>query len=215
MSHARRLDKASTYFFSTALVLSKLQYIPNAMATFVLKLSSLSLYLIGYALWFSASLLRGDHKRHNPNWYGFAQHKIQASFASITGFIATGLSIAAAFVPVLFPPAAWLYVVSNIIWTIAEYHKLNNPPKDTEHFSYSRQRAYLSYTITITTMSVVTAVAATLILVFPPIAIPATIISVIISIGLGILAFEYWMDSTHGDHKETLVSGSYYEMTES
>lgn len=214
MSVAKKLDKASGLFFFAGFLLSKLQYIPFPQASAILRFISLGIYLMAYGCWHAASLLHPDQKVRKNKWYSFAQIKEQFLFSSLVGFIATVMSIAAVFIPVLFPPAAWLFLVGNAIWTIGEYNKFKNPPQNDANFSYTRQKSYLYYSVTSTSISLITAVSATLIFVFPPIAIPITIFSLILCVGLGVFAFEFWLDSSFGDHKPTPVPGSYNQISD-
>ncbi|CAM2895375.1 Uncharacterised protein [Legionella steigerwaltii] len=212
MTVAQKLDKASGIFFFAGFLLSKLQYIPHPLASAIFRFVSLGIYLFAYLSWLTACLLHPDHKELYRKWYGFAQIKEQFFLASLIGFGATILSVAAVFIPALFPPAAWLFLIGNILWAIGEHHKLKNPPQDDPSFSYPKQQAYLFYARTSCVISLVTAIAATFIFVFPPAAIPITIFSLVICAGLGALAFEFWLNSTFGDHKPTLVPGSYAQM---
>ncbi|WP_454780877.1 hypothetical protein [Legionella sp. WA2022007384] len=212
MTIAQKLDRASGIFFFAGFLLSKLQYIPFPLAAAIFRFLSLGIYSLAYLCWFTACHLHPDHPEHYRKWYGFAQIKEQFLYSSIIGFTATIISVAAIFVPALFPPAAWLFLLGNILWSIGEYHKLKNPPPD-ENFSSTRQSAYLSYAKTSTVISLVAATAATFIFLFPPAAIPITIFSLLICVGLGALAFEFWLNCNFGQH-EPDHANSYYEMTE-
>ncbi|QMT60430.1 hypothetical protein [Legionella sp. PC997] len=214
MTVAQKLDKASGIFFFAGFLLSKLQYIPFPLAASIFRFLSLGVYGLAYLSWFTACHLHPDHPEHYRKWYGFAQIKEQFIFSSAIGFTATVISVAAIFVPALFPPAAWLFLLGNIIWAIGEYHKLKNPPPADENFSSTRQKAYVSYAVTSTAISLVAALAATFILLFPPLAIPITIFSLLICVGLGALAFEFWLNANLGQHEPDLRPDSYFEMTE-
>lgn len=133
-------------------------------------------------------------------------------YSSFIGLGATILSVAAVFIPALFPPAAWLFFLGNLVWTVGEYHKLRNPLD--KNASYSKQSAYCGYATTSSAISFVTAISATLIFIFPPMAIPITIFSLIVCVGLGALAFEFWLNSSFGDHKPATGPGpgSYVQM---
>ncbi len=212
MANAKYFDKASGIFFFSGFMLSKLQYLPFPVVSAIFRFISLSSYLLAYGSWFIANLLHPGHQEREDKWYGFAKIKEQFLFSSLIGFIATVLSVVAITVPVLFPPAAWLFMFGNLIWTIGEYHKLNNPPIDDADFSRTRQQSYFAYAATTTTISLITAAAATLMLIFPPAAIPITIFSLLICVGLGVLAFEHWLDSSFGAHKPSPAPSSHKKM---
>lgn len=212
MSTTEQLNIATGFLFFAGFMLSKLQYVPFPLVSAICRFLSLGLYLTGYGLWFISNLLLTGHKQSDDKWYGFAKIKEQLLYSSLIGFVATVFSVAAVFVPVLFPPAAWLFFIGNVIWAISEYHKLKNPPED-ENFSYTKQNAYQSYAMTNAAISLVSAVAATLIFVFPLIAIPITISSLLLCIGLGVLASEYWLSAYFGDHKPLKDSDSHRKMS--
>lgn len=214
MTVAQKLDKASGIFFFSGFLLSKLQYIPFPLVSAIFRFVSLGVYLLAYLSWLTACLLHPDHEEHYRKWYGFAQIKEQFLLSSLVGLIATVISVAAVFIPALFPPAAWLFLLGNIIWTIGEYHKLKNPPAQDDNFSYSKQKTYLSYAATTCAITLVTAIAATLMFFFPPLAIPITIFSLVVCVGLGALAFEFWLNSAFGDHKPTPTPESYAQMSD-
>lgn len=209
MVNAQKLDKMSGFFFFSAFMLSKLQYLPFALVAGTFRFLSLGFYLTGYGLWFASNYLRPGHQQHHNEWYGFAKMKEQFILSSAIGFIATALSVAAVFFPVLFPPAAWLFVLGNVVWAIGEYHKLKNPPKDDDNFSTPRQKAYLAYTVTTTGISLIAAVSATLMILFPPAIVPITIFSLLLCTGLGFLSFEFWLNSSFGAHKPDSIPGSH------
>lgn len=214
MTVAQKLEKTSGIFFFLGFLLSKLQYLPFPLVSAIFRFLSLGIYSLAYGSWSIACLLHPDHKEHHHKWYGFAQIKEQFLFSSFIGLIATGLSIAAVFVPVLFPPAAWLFLIGNVLWTIGEYHKLKNPPQNNEDVSYTQQKNYFYYAITSCAISLVSAVAATLIVAFPPLMIPITIFSILLYIGLGALAFEYWLHSKSAENTQS-IKGSYNQMNDS
>jgi glucan phosphoethanolaminetransferase (alkaline phosphatase superfamily) len=214
MAIAKKLEKASGLLFFAGFFLSKFQYVPFMELSAIFRFVSLGMYLLAYGLWFTANLLHPDHKVHQNKWYGFAQIKEQFLFSSFIGLVATLLSVAAIALPVLLPPAAILFLIGNVLWTIGEYHKLKNPLHNDPQFSHTRQRDYLSYAMTTTTISLISAIAAILIFAFPPITIPVTIFSVLLCVGLGVFAFEFYLKSNFGEHKTTPVTNSYNQMTE-
>ena len=183
------------------------------LATPFLNLTSLLLYLAGYTLWYVSSHLYPDHQPEYTEWYGFAQFKEQNTYAASLGILAALVSMAAIALPVLALPAAWLFFSGNAIWTIGEYHKLKNPLKD-EHYSETYQRSYLSYALAMTTIGLIGALAATLIFIFPTISIPALALSGVLSLGLGLVALDFFLDFKFGDHKKTPgIKTSYDKMT--
>ena len=214
MNAEQKLEKSSGFFFFAGFMLSKLQYLPFPIVSAVFRFLSLGLYFGGYSSWFAASLMQPGQKQPKDKWYAFAKLKEQFLFSSLVGFIATALSVAAVFVPVLFPPAAWLFFLGNVIWAIGELHKLKHPPAHKEDFSHTRQKAYLSYAITTTAISLVTALAATLMVVFPPATLTITIFSLLICVGLGALALECWLNSNFGKHEPLKKADSYTNITD-
>lgn len=216
MTQAKKISKASSYFFLLGFIASKIQYLPLAFISSIINLVALGFYFAAYGLWFISSHFQPSQKEKNNEWYGFAQFKEQYLYAATIGLIASTISMMAFFFPVLLPPAAWLFFCSNMVWSIGEYHKLNNPPETDENYSHSYQKSSLSYSITMTAITLTTAISATLIFLFPPITISVIIASTITCMGLGILAAEYWLDYTFGDHKKTsVINHSYNHMQES
>lgn len=212
MAKSKYLEKASGAFFFSGFMLSKFQYLPFPIVAAAFRFVSLGIYLLGYSMWFLASLMQPEHKRKDTKWYGFAKFKEQFLFSSLIGFIATVVSVVAISMPILFPLAAWLYVLGNAMWAIGEYHKLKNPPAHDENFSYERQKSYFKYTATTTLISLVAAISSCLIIAFPLATIPITFFSLGICIGLGAFAFENWLDSAFGNHKPEHKIGSYNKL---
>lgn len=210
MNIINNLDKASGAFFFSGFLLSKLQYIPILSVLF--RLISLNFYAIAYSLWLSANLLRPDEEKIKDKWYGFAQIKDQFFISSILGLIATTLSITSVFIPPLFPPAAWIFLFGNTLWTIGELHKLNNPSPNDPNFSYTRQNDYYKYAVTTTVISAITAISATVIFIFPPITMIVTISSLLVCVGIGVFSCEFWLSSNFGKHKPTPIPESYNQM---
>lgn len=171
--------------------------------------------MLGYGVWFIGSHFHPEHTYNEEEWYGFAQFKEQHLFAATLGLIATVLSIAGIFVPVLLIPAAWMFLGSSCMWATSEYHKLNNPHPQEEDYSHTYQKAYFKYALTLAGMSLVTAVCTTLIFLFPPLTIPILIGSGIVIAGLSVVAAEMWLNYTFGNHKPTPVpSTSHQQMIE-
>jgi hypothetical protein len=213
MSKAKYLENASGACFFSGFMLSKLQYLPFPIIAAILRFVSLGIYLIGYIMWFIACLLQPEYKRKGAKWYGFAMLKDQLLFSSLIGFIATIISLIAIPIPFLFPAAAWLYTLGNALWAIGEYHKLHNPPEEDKQFSYKKQNAYFKYSVTMTLISLVTAIASSLIIALPLATIPITVFSACICVGLGAFAFENWLEATFGEHKTGSNSKNHIKTT--
>ncbi|WP_173237143.1 hypothetical protein [Legionella antarctica] len=210
------MGKVSSFFFFSGFVFGKIQNLPIPVVSPALNAVSLTFYMMGYAVWFLASHFYPNHIPKEEEWYGFAQFKEQYLFAATLGLLATGLSIAGFFMPVLLIPAGWTFLASNFMWTSGEYNKLNSPSPHDKNFSYTHQKAYVSYAVTMTAMGFVAALATTAVFLFPPAAIPVLILSSIIVIGLSAFAIENWLDYTFGDHKPTpVVQSSHCQMKNS
>lgn len=213
MTLALKLDKASGIFFFSGFLISKLQYIPFPLLSCIFRFISLSFFFFAYGFWCIANILRPDQREHQDKWYGFAQIKEQFLFSSFIGLVATIVSVAAVFIPMLLPVAAWLFVLGNIIWAIGEYHKFKTPPEHDTNFSLKQQKSFVSYAISSTVITLITAIAATLMFVFPLFAIPITLLSLLTCVGVGALSFEFWLKSRFGGHQQTPNAGSYQQMT--
>lgn len=197
---SQKLHKTSGILFFLAFMLSTLQYIPNFYIAGIFRMIPLLAYLVAYGVWFASNLLLKGHEKKPHAWYGFAQIQKQYLFSSIAGMAATILSIVGLFVPICFPIATAVFFLANALLAIGEYHKLNNPPNEKD-FSYTKQKSLVYLTGITALISLVTCVSATLIFIFPTIAIPLTIFSLLISIGLGLWALEYRLDSIFGKHQ--------------
>lgn len=195
------LDKTSSYLFFLGLAFSKIRYLPTSVATPFFNIGSIVSYMIGYIFWLIASYLYPEQKKHSPKWYSFASFKDQNIYAATLGIIATLLGIGAFFVPVVSIPAVWLFLISNMIWTVSQYYKLKSPTlHEEESYSPSRQKEYLHYAIALTASGLVAALSTTLIFFIPPLGIPLLIGSTIVNIGLGIMAFKFWLNYNLGTH---------------
>lgn len=212
VSISSKLGKVSSFFFFTGLVFGKAQYLPIPIVSTILNVLSLLSYLMAYSFWFISSHFYPNHTQHKNEWYGFAQFKEQYLAASVLGLLATSFSLAALLVPVLLIPAAWIFLASNLMWTFAEYHKFYNPPTYDENYSHSYQDAYLSHAITITSMSVIATISATLVFLFPPITLHVFVVSSILLLGLTLLAAETWLNFNFGGHKPNPPETSYTQM---
>ncbi|KGP64434.1 hypothetical protein EP47_11755 [Legionella norrlandica] len=211
MSDNTKLSKASTYFFFSGFFISKIRYLPFIILSPLLNLVSLFLYLIGYSLWFIASHFYPSQGKIEKEWYGFAQFKEQHLYAAALGLAATVISIIAIFSPILLLPAGWIFAGGNILWTISEYHKLNNPPVDEKDYVHERQSKYVSYALTISLISIVTSASTTLTFLFPVITLPILVATSFLCIGLGAWAVEYWLESNFGDSQACIVMDESYK----
>ncbi|AHE67324.1 hypothetical protein [Legionella oakridgensis] len=211
---AALLDKISGSFFLAGFIISKLKSIPILLLASILNLVSLAAYLIGYTAWFLATLFYPNHPRKREAWYGFAEFKDQYQAAAVIGTVATILCFLCPLYPSLILPAVWLFAVSNLIWTIGEYHKYKKPPTHDEHYSSLRQETYLRYVLLTTAVSAITALAATLGFLFPP-ASMAVLLASIIGNGLTVIALYYWKKSTFDEFKpDGVMPHSYATLAE-
>lgn len=210
MTIADKLNKTSSILFLTGNLLSKFQYIPYPLASGICRFLSLGIFLLAYGLTMTASTLEPDEIEYQDQWYDFAQIKEQFIFSSSIGLVATIVSIVALFVPAMLPLAAWLFLLGNTIWAVGEYHKLNNPPAHSTNFSYQTQNTNVAYALTSTASSLVSAIATTLILLFPAIALPITVLSVLLGLSLAVCTFNIWLNA-QCRQPETLTS-SYLHM---
>lgn len=199
MRYAARLEKISNAFFLSGFFISKAQHIPIPIVSSIINLISLVMYFLGYLLWYLGSFIFPNRQRSEDQWYGFAQFREQYKLAAIIGLIATALSIVAIMIPIFILPASWLFLISNAIWTVSEYHKLKNPALYEPNVSVSQQDAYVSYAITMSVISLLTALSTSLILLFPALALPIFFGATLIGVGMGVLAFEFWLKHLEQD----------------
>lgn len=210
-----KLGKVSSYFFFSGFVLSKAQYLALPGVASILMLAAVSSNLTGYLLWLIATFFYPEHKKLNNKWFAFNDFSEQHQKAAILGAVATAIGLAAVFFPVLFIPATWLIFASNILWSTSEYHKLKNPPPSDEPFSESFQSNYVTYAVTMSSIALVTALGTTLAIVFSPVAIYIFLAMTILSLGLGIVAADYWITCNFGIHEPTVHKNSYNHLTTS
>jgi hypothetical protein len=211
MSTTISLNKITTFFFGAGFVFLKIQQLPIPAFSLIVKIIAFVLYLIAYSLWLIRTLIDPDEKTAQDQWYNFAQLNEQFRLSALLGMLGCVLSIAGVFFPVFLLPAAWLFLIGNTIWTIGEYHKTNIPPNHDPLYSQSHQSAYLSYAIYITSMTLVTTLVTTLIFIFPAISVPLLICSSLICLGLGLLAWERWIEANYGEHPPNQVVNESYE----
>jgi hypothetical protein len=213
VKRATILGKASGLFFISGSILSKGQNIPVPLLSSILGALSLLLYTIGYALWFVSSHFFPKNHNTVSDWYGFAQFKEQYLYSSVIGLVGCTFSMAAFFVPALLLPAAWIFLTSNIMWSIAEYHKYQNPPDYDKEYSNSYQKTYLSYALVMTSISAITALSSSLIYFLPTLSFPLLVLSTLIIIGLNALGVELWLKFSYCEHKPTPVTTSHQQMS--
>lgn len=206
MSIATKIGKASSYFFFFGFVTGKLKYFPAAFVSSILNLTSILFYLTGYSIWFIACHFFPDAPPLSKEWYEFAQFKEQYIYAATLGITASIICIFAITAPMLLIPAAWLFFCSNIIWAVGEYNKLHNPPDNDDSYSHGYQQNYSTYAIIMSVITFIASTGTTLSLIFPPFCIPILTVSVLVCMGLGIVAGQYWFEANFGDHEKTTTS---------
>ncbi|HRD68610.1 MAG TPA: hypothetical protein PK657_00550 [Legionella sp.] len=202
MIKSKKLSNASSYFFFSGFIVSKIRFLPFVVVTPILTLVSLLLNCIGYTIWFISSHFQQEHERDETKWYGFAQFKDQHLLAASLGLMATTLSIISIVLPLIFIPAVWLFFASNVVWCTGEYHKWKNPPQDDENYSATRQEKYFAYTRAMAMTALINAISSTLIIMFPPLSIPLLIGATLLCLGPVLLAAENWMEFKFGNHKQ-------------
>ena len=213
MSTTFSLNKITTLFFGAGFVFLKVQQLPIPVFSLVVKIIAFVLYLIAYSLWLIRMLIDPDEKAEQDQWYNFAQFKEQFGLSALLGILGCALSIVGVFFPIFLLPAAWLFLIGNSIWTIGEYHKFNIPPAHDPLYSHSHQKAYLSYAVYITSMTLITTIVTTVTFIFPVTSIPLLICSSLICLGLGLLAWERWIEANYGEHPPNQeLSESYEQM---
>ena len=212
MSHANRLDNASSTFFFLGFAVSQLRFIPIPLITALSNSLSLLFYFIAYGLWLAASHLYPSHPGLNKHWYGFAQFKNQHSLSAFIGAIAILFSFATFFFPVAALPACWLFLISNSIWLISEYHKKKNPIPSELNFSSARQEVYIEYALVVTVSSLITALATTIIVFVPVAALPTLLIASILGASLGATTFRLWLDYNFNEYPADQPKNSYEKM---
>lgn len=212
MSHAEKLNKASTAFFFAGFAVSKLHHTPFIVLATLSNLASLFLYAIAYCLWFLASRLYPDYPRKAQSWYGFTEFKNQHIIAVILGIAAIISCVAALSMPLAIIPATWLFASSNSIWCISEYHKKQSLPISEKDYSVSLQTAYLRYAITTTALSFLTALDTTLVIAFPAETVLILTFSSVAGVGLGALAIYFLADYIYHKQASDGIDMSYIKM---
>jgi len=204
------LNKASAGLFLVGALFSRLKSVPIYVLGTVLNLTSLLAYFVGYLIWYSASLFYPNVPRKDDRWFGFADTKYQYQMAALLGTVSTLIFLIA---PAFFLLAAWLFTLSNVIWSIGEYHKKQNPDRNDKFYSTKKQGLYLRYAAIIAASSLLSAVSATAISLFPAATIIILASSLIIGVGLAIPACYYWLKSVFGYFRPDSVKHSYHKLS--
>lgn len=215
MNHAKGLDNASGYFFFSGFLISKIPSRFNPIVAVVLSSLTITFYALGYILWLAGSFLHPDHPKKNDQWYGFAQFRTQHQISGYLGLVACLISLSAIMIPVVVIPAAWIFFISNAIWSISEYHKLRNPPGYDETYLQTKQSSYVHYAFLSTAISLVSALATTLIFLIPAASLAIILTSAIICTAWGILATEYWWNFSYGTQDIVPIQDSYSQSKQS
>ncbi|MDI9818832.1 hypothetical protein, partial [Legionella sp. PL877] len=205
MKNTRKIDKASSVFFFLGFVTSQLRHSSFLLLAVSANIASLLFYSIGYVLWLIACQLYPEHPPHRDYWYGFAQLKNQHRTAAALGGAALVCCLLGFAFPIALLFASWLFLLSNIIWCIGEYHKKQNPPTYDHNYSSTQQEAYLRYAVISTLMSLVPAITASICLFFPPATLFALLISVSLGFLLGTSALCSWIDCNLNEHKPDML----------
>jgi hypothetical protein len=184
-SIASILDMLSGKLFMGGLILSKLNMPSIARSlSYIISTISLVCYLIGYLFW----LITTQFYPHlpYPTWSIFSSLSEQYQASALIGLIACIICL---FFPVYMVPALWMFVVSNALWCLAEYSKLQY--KEAAQLDITSQYYYFTYTKLATLVSIITALAASASFCFPVTALPLTIASFMLGNIISILAFYY------------------------
>ena len=195
MNHAKNLDNASGKLFLAGFMTAKLRQLPIPFVGQTFGLISYSCYLIGYVLWLIASRFYPDQPPKTEAWYGFTQIKHQNRTAASLGLIGVTLCLLSFAFPVLLLAGMSLFAVSNLVWSVAEYHRRQNPPQNEASYSPPRQNYYVSYAVLSTIVSVMSAAALALAVICPPIGIPALFISGFIGFTMTIAACYFLLNT--------------------
>lgn len=202
------LEEISSYAFGVNLFFSNLMRI--SVLGPILRIPVGVFWLIGYGAWYLESLINGQTHPHKGNgWYTFAEFKTQNEIAALVGTIAAILLLVA---PELIVPIAWLFAISNVFWAIAAHHKSNVIHPEDDNYSTDKQKMYSYLCMTVTSLSLITAVAATLMFFLPftaPVAMPILtgvgIILICANIGIG-LKWHFGTYQTDKEKRELLES---------
>ncbi|WP_028389316.1 hypothetical protein [Legionella fairfieldensis] len=194
MIHAKRLNKASGAFFFLGFITAQLHHLSYILFLASVGLVSSGFYFIGYLLWAFACHLLPNRSGTNKKWYNLIQFKEQHRIAALLGIAAVLCNFIALVFPVTLIAACWLFVISDCIWLIGEYHKRKHPLDYEDNYSVKQQNAYLKYAASITISSLITAIATTIAF-FCPVAIPIiVVVSTLIKVYLGIITLHYRLE---------------------
>lgn len=185
-------SKLSGYSFSLSFLISKLKLLPFPLVSLAFNFIGQILGFAGYAFWYLALLLRPENEKCIQKYDDYSEIVEQHQIASTIGLISSILGVIGIFFPVALIPAACGIFAANIFWVIGESNKLKTPPPEVPNFNLEKQKDHVIYTIAMTAISFVAAVTTTILICFPVIAVPTLVISTIMTLGAGLLAFEYW-----------------------
>lgn len=192
------LARLGDNLFFTGFIISKSTLVPIALVSLILNIISLTIYAIAYLVWFLSSYASHNNRDYCelPAYKQFKKHVIQYLFSSLTGVVATILSVVAIFFPIIAIPAAALFLVSNLCWVVGEYYRLKLSDK-SEHYAIvpKAQQAYFQYAVTATLVSIITLTSVVLCAAFPPLTLVITAVTFIIGGVLGCFALIRWADS--------------------
>lgn len=196
MRQVRILNRTSVAFFLLGFIADKLRFVPVALVSTIANLAALFFNFLGYLAWFAASKLYPEHPKLKQVKFGLNQFKTQNKISALLGGIAIITAAIALALPVLLIPTAWLFALSSVVWVYSEYNKKQHPFPGDKEFSSKRQSLFLRFALALTTLSVLTAVAATLSFVFPMAAPIVLTISAIATIYMIAIIFYFWVDFT-------------------
>jgi hypothetical protein len=200
MSYRKKLNTCSGIFFLIGSCLYKLQHIPIPAVSFVLKMISLGFYLIGYILWGIA--FRPTQLDLISHWSWIAHEHLHHMVAAITGFAATILCILSFINPLLLIIGLWIYVLSDIIWCVAEYKTWQDPARPLS----LAQQAYVGYAVCLTLIAITMAITAF----FPPTFL-AIFVAAGISAGIGVIG-AYFYSQSWQDNNDQNFESSYQQI---
>lgn len=209
MTLIEKINKACNFFFFTGFVISKLQFLPIPMISLITKSVSLSMYFLGYILWYISTYFHSNDPMIKPEWYEFAKTHELYRYSAILGIISTVLGISGIFSPFIALPAAWLFFISNFIWAMGEYQVLHHPPLNNLSYSHAGQYKYVEYANAMTIIALITASTCTFALLYPAFAVPVLLTSSMISTGIGFAALESWLEYHYGHIPPDIKPESY------
>lgn len=163
-----KFDLASGAAFFLGAVAHILRHIPVPGMILFGRLIAGILYGFGYALWLHATETYPEQPRKKQVWYGFAESNFQQKIAASIGVCAAISLILGCIFPVAVLIASWLFALTNTIWLISTLHQKNNLRLEDSRDSRAAKKYYYYYALCFTLASIVNAVAATLVFVFPP-----------------------------------------------